>query len=416
MNKRALDADDIQVAAVAKKSKVNQGFNVQASDQTVTSNDGHNQLTSITEESLQQLLDFSHLSDEQCIKARFDVVANTLLRDFHLVLKCENVETEFQILELEFYLQKAGCHEDPYTHGGEEQKICGRWYFHRPPRRSADSNRSATSLTDYYRGGSRKGMDVTIGGPSPSITTTSPYFTPSATTPSAPGPSDLSSSQELPPLPRGGILLRSIRKLGPKPQVISGPSLLVDQILLLSGAASISELVETKWAGERTAFLHSAIPGADAPSFKLYLKHSPHSPSLKIYNSPRIGLDLSHPGTTGPEVKPLHSRIRFLPKRYRYFTNPSELVANGRTQTFLGVLYSCISSDLDQSLKDKKAVAEVVRLSGMKEGTVTRYIADYAAGRAGGARTLAGFVGPKGKGAASSPSTYLKMMGAISAL
>lgn len=127
MNKRALDADDTQVAAVAKKSKVNRGINVQPSDQIVTSNDDRNPFNPITTESLQQLLDFSHLSDEQCIKARFDVVANALLRDFHLVLKCENVETEFQILELEFYLQKAGCHEDPYTHGGEEQKISGRW-------------------------------------------------------------------------------------------------------------------------------------------------------------------------------------------------------------------------------------------------------------------------------------------------
>jgi len=127
MNKRALDADDTQVAAVAKKSKVNQGINVQPSDQIVTLNDDRNQFNPITTESLQQLLDFSHLSDEQCIKARFDVVANALLRDFHLVVKCENVETEFQILELEFYLQKAGCHEDPYTHGGEEQKIGGRW-------------------------------------------------------------------------------------------------------------------------------------------------------------------------------------------------------------------------------------------------------------------------------------------------
>jgi len=138
--------------------------------------------------------------------------------------------------------------------------------------------------------------------------------------------------------------------------------------------------------------------------------------SVKIYNSPRIGLDLSHPGTTGQEVKPLHSRIRFLPKRYRHFTNPSELVANGRTQTFLGVLYSCLSSDVDQSLKDQKVLAEDVRLSGMEEATVTGYIADYAAGRAGGARTLAGFVGPKGKGTVSSPSTYLKMMSAISAV
>ncbi|KIK00552.1 hypothetical protein K443DRAFT_7599 [Laccaria amethystina LaAM-08-1] len=308
MNKpRALDADNTQVAAVAKKSKVNREINVQLSDQTVTSNDERcrNQFNPITTESLQQLLDFSHLFREQCIKARFDV-----------------------ILKLEFYLQKAGCHEDPYIRGGEEQKISGRWYFHRPPRRSADSTRSVTTLTDYYEGGLRKGLDVTIDGLSSSITTLSPPRLHTSHPPLL--------LREIPPLPHGGIPLRSIPKLGPKPQVIPGPSLLVDQILLLNGAASISELVETKWAGERSAFLHTDNPGADTPSFKLYLEYSPlkkDSPGLKIYNSPRIGLDLSHPGTTGLEVNPLHSRIRFLPKRHRYFTNPSALVANGGTQT-----------------------------------------------------------------------------------
>jgi hypothetical protein len=28
---------------------------------------------------------------------------------------------------MEFYLQKAKCHEDPFTHGSEEQKVSGRW-------------------------------------------------------------------------------------------------------------------------------------------------------------------------------------------------------------------------------------------------------------------------------------------------
>jgi len=94
-----------------------------------------------------------------------------------------------------------------------------------------------------------------------------------------------------------------------------------------------------------------------------------------MYKSPRIGLDLSHPGTTGPEVKPLQgSRIRFLPRRYRYFAHPSELVANGRAQTFLGIVYSRIPSDIDKGLNDRKILAEVVRLSGMKEYTNPRLL------------------------------------------
>lgn len=197
----------------------------------------------------------------------------------------------------------------------------------------------------------------------------------------------------------------------------------------------MAEFVETKLAGDTFAFLPDAKTGTDAPSVKLYFKHSPapskaqpgslagffkggesHSSSPKIYKSPRIGLDLSHPGTTGPEVKPLHPRIRFLPRRYRYFTHPSELVANGRAQTFLGIVYSRMPSDIDKGLKDRKMLAEVVRLSGMKEGTATKYLADYVGGRAGGAKLLEDFIRLKGKSAASSPSTYLIMMGAISAL
>ena len=271
-------------------------------------------------------------------------------------------------------------------------------------------------------------MDLTFGGPPQSVAATSD----SAPSSSTAGPSVAASQGRE---TRGGILLRSIRKLGPKTQVISGPSLLVDQILSISGAASVAEFVETKLAGDTFAFLPDAKTGTDAPSVKLYFKHSPapskaqpgslagffkggesHSSSPKIYKSPRIGLDLSHPGTTGPEVKPLHPRIRFLPRRYRYFTHPSELVANGRAQTFLGIVYSRMPSDIDKGLKDRKMLAEVVRLSGMKEGTATKYLADYVGGRAGGAKLLEDFIRLKGKSAASSPSTYLIMMGAISAL
>ena len=76
---------------------------------------------------LQELLDFSSLMDASSIAQRFDQVGNALLHDYLLVVRCGDIETEFKILELEFYLQKAGCHEDPFTHGSEEQKVSGRW-------------------------------------------------------------------------------------------------------------------------------------------------------------------------------------------------------------------------------------------------------------------------------------------------
>lgn len=77
--------------------------------------------------SLQQLLDLSALNHLSDITERFDQVGRALLHDFHLVIQHGDVETSFKILELEFYLQKAECHEDPFTHGSEEQKVSGRW-------------------------------------------------------------------------------------------------------------------------------------------------------------------------------------------------------------------------------------------------------------------------------------------------
>ncbi|KDR84390.1 hypothetical protein GALMADRAFT_711077 [Galerina marginata CBS 339.88] len=112
----------------------------------------------------QELLDFSLVNDEAEITRRFDIIPRMLIHEFRLVVKPENKpEVEFQIMEAEFYIQVATCHEDPFTHWSEEQKISGRWYFNRAPKFSKDSHRSLTSSTEY-RSGSRKGMDLTLGG------------------------------------------------------------------------------------------------------------------------------------------------------------------------------------------------------------------------------------------------------------
>lgn len=77
---------------------------------------------------LPALLDFSSFHDECEISDRFDEIARILMHEYHLVVILNGVETAFEIQEMEFYLQKAKCHEDPFTHGSEEQRVSGRWY------------------------------------------------------------------------------------------------------------------------------------------------------------------------------------------------------------------------------------------------------------------------------------------------
>lgn len=80
-----------------------------------------------TDKELLRLLDFSALNNPSEISDRFDQIGDVLLHDYILVVRCGEAETEFRILELEFYLQKQECHEDPFSHQSEEQKFCGRW-------------------------------------------------------------------------------------------------------------------------------------------------------------------------------------------------------------------------------------------------------------------------------------------------
>jgi len=209
-------------------------------------------------------------------------------------------------------------------------------------------------------------------------------------------------------------LLRSLRELGPNGKIISGPSLLVDHIISISGASNIADLVENKWEGDTCAFISD--PKDSKRSTKLFLRPASSTSSRTIYFSPRIGLDLSHPGTTNPTILPLHPRIQFLPKFYRFFTHPEKLVSNGRPQTFLGVLLSLSISDITETLKNPLLSQEIAALMALKEPTSAKYLAEYVAGLEGGVDMLNSFVGSKGKGASSSPSSYLRMMGALSNL
>lgn len=123
-----------------------------------------------------------------------------------------------------------------------------------------------------------------------------------------------------------------------------------------------------------------------------------------VYSSSRIGLDLSHSSVTNSLTD---TRVAYVAKRYRYFVQAHLLTSNGRGQTFLGVFLTCREAEGC----DEDALEQTIKLTGLKEQTASKYFADYSAGVQKG--SLQSFIGPSGKGASASPSTYLKMMGAL---
>ncbi|KAN0126691.1 hypothetical protein V8E52_000331 [Russula decolorans] len=336
------------------------------------------------------LLDFSSpsLSSNASIVERFDRISEHLFQRSYLV--CCSTKRDggpkrvlYELLEFEFYLIKPECHSDPFTHDGEDQRLSGAWYFHRVPRHKG----SATSGPPAYRGGSRKGLDLTIGTPD--------------------------SSNAQPVLVRGGILLRTLRRVSDS-TVISGPSLLVDELLRSSGADDIPELVNEKWLGDISAF--RAPPSTENPDLSpatLFIgvketettTTSTRTP-LQIYKSPRIGLDLSHPST---RLNPSDRRVRYVSKPYRYFILPHLLTANGRGQTFLGVHNHCVNEL--QISKKSLLVGKIFSLTGLQSQTADKYLNTYREALESG--ELERFIGARGKGASSSPGTFLQLMGAL---
>jgi hypothetical protein len=330
-------------------------------------------------EVLQQLLDLSQLSTDAAIARRFDAIAHALLQDFSLVVTRGGAATELEILELECYLHKEGVHEDPFTHESEEGRRGGQWHFHRAPRCAAGG----------FRGGTRKGLDLTVGG---RAAVGSPYFS----------PADEESSAL-----RGGVLLRTLRRTSDS-KVISGPSLLVDEILRLSGCGSLADLVSHAWAGDIAAF-PPARPHMTSLHLRARARPSAAPSRLPVHRSPRVGLDLAQARTAAPT----DPRAVYLARPYRYFVCPALLGARGRGQTFLGVYRACVDSARYRGgaaggVALRRAVAG---LMGISESVVERYEAAYRAGAGGG--DLGAFVGAAGKGAAAAPGTYLRMMGTL---
>jgi hypothetical protein len=122
---RETDADNELEGPDNKLIKPDQSEKVRTTSKSARADSGHNRGP------LPALLDFSSLTTQAQITARFGDIADALLRDYHVVVYANDaIVDRYELLEVEFYLFMPGVHEDPFTHSSEEQKICGRWFVH----------------------------------------------------------------------------------------------------------------------------------------------------------------------------------------------------------------------------------------------------------------------------------------------
>ena len=249
-------------------------------------------------------------------------------------------------------------------------------------------NTSDSGPPGGYRGGTRKGVDVTFGKP----------FKKNAEE------SDASSDTPIRDI-RGGILLRTIRRTSDK-VVICGPSLLVDEILKQSSSSGLSDLVDNKWKKQSCAF--SEEGNSESRSVRLYLE--PHTPKdvlgpPTLYTSPRIGLDLGNTHLSA-------DRVKFVDRPYRFFLEPKLFKEKGRPQTFVGLVRQ-FKKDTDPP--SVKLIAKIERITGAPSKTIAKLMDWYTHGwdsaSGDGGRAVGGYVGEKG--VCASPEMLMKMMGAL---
>ncbi|KDN44791.1 hypothetical protein RSAG8_05264, partial [Rhizoctonia solani AG-8 WAC10335] len=328
-------------------------------------------VTSSPTDLLKNLLDMTHVPPGT-EPSHFHSIAQTLMQSFELcVTSKSSTVTAYEFLEVEFYWynQQSG-HIDPFTHAAEEQRVSGNWYFHRAPRRVPPNSESTAPLpsprTSGFRGGTRKGLDLTFGVP-PSNSSTIAY---------------------------GGILLRTLRNTETQ-KVTCGPSLLVDEVLRSTGIDSVPGLVEGVWKGDTTAFLPGSEPGPSRVFLRPVERKGAKLP--KMYTSPRVGLELSRIQTPG-EATALHPRVQYVIRPYRFFTHP-ELMGTIRPQTFYGLLQAHEAGQLARS-----GIADV---SGMKPTQVPTFFGYVDEGRKAGPKAVKDFNKPSSLPPATTSPTPL---------
>jgi hypothetical protein len=206
-----------------------------------------------------------------------------------------------RITECEFYYRGPAL-DDPFTHGDPIQSHPGRWYFHR--------------TAGIYRGGSFKGIDITFGDGTA----------------------------------KGGILIRGADMADRT--LVDGPSLLVDHLLRLCGAASVAaldELIARRLAWDRSNPLH--------------FEKSPTG-DRGVLTCARVGLSLrrARPGSKMPA---------YLTRHYRFLTEPAR-IAKGKPHMVMGL----------HRLGRKPE--EIRQVTNTPARSIAMYVAEYENGRRAG--------------------------------
>lgn len=208
------------------------------------------------------------LNSEDSYLEQFYIIAEIILN--HGKLKIG--ETFIQITEIEIYYKTPSMHksphQDPYVHCDKDQLTQGCFYFHR-------------QNGGKYKGGTFKGLDITIGDGKQSF---------------------------------GGILIRSIFIPETKDH-IEGPCRVVDKILALCGYKNIDELVRN---------YHILPPAINVEGSPLRFVMNESRKNV-IYFGPRVGLTLSGVSDRNDP------KIQFLMKPYRFTTYPSEISKSKHT-------------------------------------------------------------------------------------
>jgi hypothetical protein len=259
----------------------------------------------------------------------FEDICSKLLSEFTL---CVGDTDRYRLLEVEAYLYDEDTHQDPYPHNHPKQRIPGRWYFHH------------VGMSAGFRGGSRKGLDVTIGDGRMAC--------------------------------KGGLLIRAMQNVT-SGTIIDGPCLLVDAILNGLKVKSINELVDTY-------FNHSEGAAGDQTS-GFWLKHNPPTSSpiarkrpktdddacvATVYRSIRIGLVVKG------KYDYLH-RLDYVGRLYRFVVHPHllrkgkiwlalELIGNSSLSTaeiatVLNVKQSIIQNYQDAFLEGRSQAMSVLK-------------------------------------------------------
>ncbi|KAI9252841.1 hypothetical protein BDA99DRAFT_540836 [Phascolomyces articulosus] len=259
-------------------------------------------------------------------------IARSMMEDYDLVMGGKR----YTMLEIEAYLTAPNHgHADPYCHGHPRQKRAGYWFFH------------MAGMSESFRGGSRKGVDITIGNPKHNSA--------------------------------GGMLIRAVLDQSTN-KVVEGPSLLVDEILRVCKHKSLDSLTKTPWPGQcwskKSLFYLEKKPSSSdlnneeddediassTVTRRIKRQKLDQHKNKTVYTSCRVGLGL---GNRSPSIE---ARLLFVGRPYRFVMEPW-LLKKGRIWTIFGMFeQQTISND------------NIVRLTGVTKSLLPKYKDEFDAG------------------------------------